>query len=105
MGPSLDPLRTPDHREMPEHETRLTALGVARWRIAGLLTGLMMLIYFGFIWLIAYHKDLLASVVTPGLTLGILLGALVIIASWILTWVYVRWANGHYDAEVGAMRK
>jgi uncharacterized membrane protein (DUF485 family) len=90
---------------MPEHETRLTALGVARWRIAGALTAVMMLIYFGFIWLIAYHKDLLARVVTRGLTLGILLGALVIVASWILTWVYVRWANGHYDSEVGAMRK
>ena len=90
---------------MHDHATRLTALGVARWRIAGALTALMMLIYFGFIWLIAYHKEFLARVVTRGLTLGILLGALVIVASWILTWAYVRWANGHYDSEVGAMRK
>jgi uncharacterized membrane protein (DUF485 family) len=43
--------------------------------------------------------------VIPGLTLGILLGALVIAASWILTWVYVHWANAHYDTEVGAMNE
>ena len=27
-----------------------------------------------------------------------LLGALVIVAAWVLTWIYVRWANTHYDA-------
>jgi uncharacterized membrane protein (DUF485 family) len=90
---------------MHRHEGRLVALGAARWRIAGTLTAAMMLIYFGFIALIAYQKDLLARQVAPGLTLGILLGALVIVASWILTWVYVRWANAHYDSEVGAMNE
>ena len=33
------------------------------------------------------------------------IGALVIVASWGLTWVYVRWANAHYDTEVGAMNE
>ena len=90
---------------MEKHERRLSALGAARWRIAGTLTAAMMLIYFGFIALIAYDKELLARRVTRGLTLGILLGALVIVASWVLTWVYVRWANAHYDTEVGAMNE
>ena len=36
----------------------------------------------------------------PGLSLGILLGALVIVAAWVLIWIYVRWANTHYDAAV-----
>ena len=90
---------------MHKHEQRLTALGAARWKVAGTLTAAMMLIYFGFIALIAYNKELLARPVTRGLTLGILLGALVIVASWILTWIYVRWANAHYDTEVGAMNE
>ena len=90
---------------MEKHEGRLNALGAARWKIAGTLTAAMMLIYFGFIALIAYDKELLARSVTRGLTLGILLGALVIVASWVLTWVYVRWANAHYDTEVGAMNE
>ena len=90
---------------MDRHEQRLRELGAARWRIAGTLTVLMMILYFGFIALIAYNKELLARPVTRGLTLGILLGALVIVASWIMTWIYVRWANAHYDTEVGAMNE
>ena len=90
---------------MQEHERRLRELGVARWKVAGTLTALMMIMYFGFIALIAYNKELLARPVARGLTLGILLGALVIVASWVLTWIYVRWANAHYDTEVGAMNE
>ena len=90
---------------MEQHERRLTELGAARWRVAGTLTVAMMVMYFGFIALIAYNKELLARPVTRGLTLGILLGALVIVASWVLTWIYVRWANAHYDTEVGAMNE
>ena len=50
-----------------------------------------------FIMLIAFGREILARRVMPGLSLGILLGALVIVVSWLLTWVYVRWANRHYD--------
>ena len=86
-------------------ERRLRELGIARWKVAGTLTALLMVIYFGFIALIAYNKDFLARSITRGLTIGILLGALVIAASWVLTWIYVRWANAHYDTEVGAMNE
>ena len=86
-------------------EGRLRELGIARWKVAGTLTALLMIIYFGFIALIAYNKEFLARSLTRGLTIGILLGALVITASWILTWIYVRWANAHYDTEVGAMNE
>jgi uncharacterized membrane protein (DUF485 family) len=58
------------------------ALDAARWRVALLLTGGMVVLYFGFILLVAYGRPLLAVQVVPGLTLGILLGALVIVASW-----------------------
>lgn len=60
----------------------------------------MMVLYFGFILLVAFRKPLLASALTPGLSLGILLGALVIVAAWILVWIYVRWANRNYDSGV-----
>ena len=64
----------------------------------------MMALYFGFILLVAYAKPLLGRVVVPGLSLGILLGALVIVAAWVLIWIYVRWANRHYDAAIAAYR-
>ena len=77
----------------------------ARWRVALGLTGAMVVLYFGFILLVAYGRPLLAVQVVPGLTLGILLGALVIVVSWILTWVYVRWAAAHYDPRVEALSR
>lgn len=67
------------------------------------LTGAMILLYFGFILLVAFGRPILATQVIPGLSLGILLGALVIVVSWILTWVYVRWANTYYDPQVRAL--
>ena len=83
------------------HDERLRVLAAQRLRIAVALTVTMVVIYFGFIALIAFDRPLLATRVVPGLTLGILLGALVIVVSWLLTYAYVRWANTHYD---GALR-
>jgi uncharacterized membrane protein (DUF485 family) len=82
----------------------LESVSAARWRIAASLTIAMMVVYFGFILLVAFNKPLLATVVAPGLSLGILLGALVIVFAWVLTWAYVHWANTHYDAALKALR-
>jgi uncharacterized membrane protein (DUF485 family) len=89
---------------MTDHEARLRALGAARRRVALVLTGLMVVIYFGFIGLIAWNKPLLGTLLAPGLSLGIVLGALVIVSCWVLTWVYVRWANEKYDPELERLR-
>ena len=89
---------------MNDHAARVARLAAARFRIAVILTAAMVLLYFGFVSLVAFNKPLLARRVVPGLSLGILLGALVIILSWILTWVYVRWANRHYDPELERLR-
>ena len=87
-----------------DHRDSIERLSQARWRIAMILTTAMMVLYFGFILLVAFNKPLLAREVAPGLSVGILLGALVILASWVLIWVYVRWANAHYDAAVSRLR-
>ncbi len=83
----------------------LEAVSAARWRVAISLTIAMMVAYFGFILLVAFNKPLLGTLVTRGLSLGMLLGALVIIVAWILTWTYVRWANTHYDASLAKLRE
>lgn len=85
-------------------ETRLRALAATRRRVALSLTGVVMLVYFGFIALIAWNKPVMAIELTPGLTVGIVLGALVIVTCWALTWGYVRWANRRYDPELQAIR-
>jgi len=86
-----------------DNSSQQRALAEARNKVALILTVAMIVIYFGFIILIAFDKALLARIVVPGLSLGILLGALVIVASWLLTWYYVRWANAHYDTALTAM--
>jgi uncharacterized membrane protein (DUF485 family) len=88
-----------------DREAALERLAARRARVAGTLTAAVMVIYFGFILLIAWAKPLLATKLRPGLSLGILLGALVIVLSWGLTWLYVRWANRRYDAALDELRK
>lgn len=90
---------------MDDRHERLQALAAARWRVALALTAAIIGLYFGFIALIAFHRSLLAILVVPGLTLGILLGALVIVGAWVLTWLYVRWANAHYDTHLDRLSR
>jgi uncharacterized membrane protein (DUF485 family) len=85
---------------MSEHERHFRALSQRQGTIAAVLTAVMIVVYFGFVLLIAYNRPLMARLIVPGLSVGILLGALVIVCTWLLTWVYVRWANTHYDSAV-----
>ncbi len=63
------------------------------------LTVVMLVIYYGFILLVAYDKPLLAEKIGSGETtsVGILVGLGVIIAAFLLTLIYVVRANGRYD--------
>jgi uncharacterized membrane protein (DUF485 family) len=81
------------------------ALAARRWRVAIVLTTAVVIIYFGFIALIAYRKEAMGSLIAPGLTIGILLGALVIVFSWLLTWYYVWWANSRYDETLAELKR
>lgn len=76
-----------------------------RWRLSLALTACLFALYYGYILLIATNKDLLSRRIGEATTLGIPLGAAVIVAAWALTAVYVAWANRHYDAEVGRLRR
>ena len=89
---------------MSDKQRALEDLTRAQWRLALALTAAMLVIYLGFMLLVAWAKPLLGTLVLRGLSLGTLLGALVIVAAWILIWIYVRWANSHYDQTVAALR-
>ena len=83
--------------------SKSSRLAAERWRVALLLTLAMMFFYFGFILLIAFNKPLMGTLVVPGLSWGILLGALVIISAWVLIYIYVRWANNSYDEKIARL--
>ena len=82
----------------------LALLTRQRWRIAIALSLVVVIVYFGFVLLVAFDKPLVGRLLAPGLSVGILLGALVIVTSWIVTWIYVRWANDHLDRRIGELR-
>lgn len=77
-----------------------------RAAIAWALTALELALFFGFVALVSYNKPLLARKLGPGsaTTIGIPLAVGVIVSSWVLTGVYVRWANTAYDALVKRVR-
>jgi uncharacterized membrane protein (DUF485 family) len=85
-------------------DDRLSALAASRTRVGITLTAAVFAIYFGFIAAVAYARPAMGMLLAPGLSLGIVLGAFVIVASWLLTWVYVRWANVKYDPALRALR-
>ena len=90
---------------MSDSQVHLTRVAAERWRLALLLTAAMTIVYVGFILLIAFNKPLLGTILMPGLSLGILLGVLLILFAWILIMIYVRWTNTHYDHRVADERR
>lgn len=61
-----------------------------------------LVLYFGFVALIAYNKPFLAKKLTEGsaTTIGIPIAVLTIFFSWVLTTIYIFWANSSYDDMV-----
>jgi uncharacterized membrane protein (DUF485 family) len=69
-----------------------------RSRISWWLTLSMMVVYYGFILLVAYDKEFLATKIGNGVTTyGMPLGIGVLVFTIIITIIYVRRANGEFD--------
>ncbi len=75
-----------------------------RWQVSLTLTVLLCVMYYGYILLIATNKALLARRIGDVVTLGIPLGVAVIFGAWLLTGIYVLWANRQHDRAVARLR-
>ncbi len=71
-----------------------------RWTISIVLTAVLFVLYYGYILLIAVDKTFLARKIGEFTTLGIPVGVGVIVGAWVLTAIYVVWANKVHDVEV-----
>ena len=78
-------------------------LVTTRWRVSLTLTGLLFVLYYGYIILIASNPHLLSRRVAGSTTVGIYLAVAVIAGAWALTALYVVWANKRYDPEVARL--
>ena len=75
-----------------------------RNRFGWLLAVLMLIVYYGYIALIAFNKPFLAQPIGSGVTtLGIPIGMGVIIFTIVITGIYVRRANSEYDDLTAAI--
>ncbi len=73
--------------------------------ISVILTILELVIYFGFIALIAFNKPFLSSKISGAISIGIPIAVGTIVLSWILTGIYIRWANAKYDVLVKKVKE
>jgi len=70
-----------------------------RKRFGWMLTALMMVVYYGYILLIAFDKEFLAKKTGEGvMSLGVPIGLGVIVFTILITGIYVRRANTEFDA-------
>lgn len=75
-------------------------LVISKWKVSLSLTAIMMTAYFGFILVLAYAPHILSMKIGEHMTLGIPLGIAVIVLAFVLTGIYVFWANSSYDRKV-----
>ncbi|HPI60714.1 DUF485 domain-containing protein [Zoogloea sp.] len=63
-----------------------------------IMTALMMIVYYGYILLVAFNKDFLAQKTGAGvMSVGIPIGVGVILFTIIITGIYIRRANTEFD--------
>ena len=85
------------HTWISEHP-KFQELVRSRSRFAWTLSWIMLLIYQGFILLVAFAKGFLATPIGDGvITIGILIGLGVIVSAFLLTGIYVWAANSRFD--------
>jgi len=77
----------------------------ARWRVSLGLTAVMIGAYFSYILILAKKKDLLAIEMGNGLPIGIPVGVGLIVLAWVLTGIYIVWANSFHDEQVKELKK
>jgi len=81
--------RDPNYQELKARRTRM-----GWW-----LTLAMMVVYFGFILLVAFNKPFLATRIGTGVTtIGMPIGLGVIVFTILITAIYVRRANSEFDS-------
>ncbi|MDP3469028.1 MAG: DUF485 domain-containing protein [Daejeonella sp.] len=76
-----------------------------RWNVSLSFTFIMLFVYIGFLLFVAYDKETLKMPIGDSLNLAIVVGLGIILFSWLITGVYVYWANNYYDEAVKEIKK
>ena len=91
--------RIASHPKYQELKAKRTSFG---W----ILTALMMIVYYGFILLVAFNKEFLIQKMGTGvITVGMPIGLFVIVFTVVITGIYVRRANSEFDDLTEEIKK
>jgi uncharacterized membrane protein (DUF485 family) len=94
----MENLMDPDLTTRILNDPKYHELKDKRSRFGLWLTVAMLVVYYGFILLVAFDKPLLSTRIGEGVTtIGMPLGLGVIVFTIVITAIYVRRANGAYD--------
>jgi uncharacterized membrane protein (DUF485 family) len=87
----------PDYQELVSKRTGF----------AWMLSIVMLVLYYAYILVIAFNKDLFHTPVTEGelMTMGVPVGVALIVISFILTGVYVKRANSEFDELTNRIKR
>jgi uncharacterized membrane protein (DUF485 family) len=86
-----------------QSDPNFTKLVQARSSFGWTLAIIMLVIYYGYIALVAFAPELIALKLAGSITFGIVLGAAIIVISIALTGIYVMRANAEYDDLTAAI--
>jgi uncharacterized membrane protein (DUF485 family) len=95
--PSAANLASAEHiRNNPKFKELVAKRNAFAWT----LSAIMLIIYFGFIAVIAFNKAWLGTLLTTAgvMTIGFPIGVGVIVSAIVLTGIYVYRANGEFDS-------
>lgn len=91
---------TPSIQDRIQANPKFAELVAKRTRFAILLSLCVLVPYYSFMMVVAFNPALLRAPIGEGWTTTIAfpIGAALVIGSWLLTGVYIRRANGEFDA-------
>lgn len=89
-----------DHTQRVLANPLFKQLVTRRSRFAWTLSAIMLVVFYGYVLVVAFAPELLGQPMAEGMTLsiGVPVGAGIILLSWLLTAVYVKRANGEFEA-------
>ncbi|MBS0371303.1 MAG: DUF485 domain-containing protein [Proteobacteria bacterium] len=78
---------------------RFSELEGKRSRFAYLLSAIVLITYYAMMMLVAFAPEVMRTPISAGstLTIGVPIGAVIIIGSWLLTGWFVNRSNGEFD--------
>lgn len=95
----------PDLVQLIKSDPNYQKLVRVRSRYGWILTALMMVVYYGYILLLAFNKELLSQRLGAGvMTWAMPVGLAVIIFTVVITGIYVRRANSEFDDLTTAIK-